>query len=74
MVRLYDGEIDEDYLQENVSEATGLDWQPVAATDIRDHFHCIICIRAVPWGCEKAYRAGVSYLCGECYDQFIAPS
>lgn len=74
MVRLYDGEIDEDYLNENVSEATGLDWQAVTAKDITDHVHCIICIRAVPWDCEQAYRAGVRYLCGACYERFIAPS
>ena len=74
MVRLYDGAIDEDLLRENVAEAVALDWQPVAVADIADHFHCIVCIRAVPWDCETAYRAGARYLCGDCYGEFIAPS
>ena len=74
MVRLYDGEIDEDYLCENVAEAAGLDWQPKAAADTADHFHCIICIRAVAWDCQRAYCAGARHLCGDCYDQFIAAS
>lgn len=72
MVRLYNGQIDEDYLKENVAEAAGLGWRPIAAADIEDHFHCVVCIRAVPWDCERAYRAGARYLCGDCYDQFIA--
>ncbi len=74
MVRLYNGEINEDYLRQNVAEAKGLDWQPVPPGDIANHFHCIVCIRAVPWDCDRAYRAGARYLCGDCYDRFIAPS
>ncbi len=73
MVPLYEGEIDEDYLRENVAEANGLNWRPRAAANVEDHFHCIVCIRAVPWDCDRAYCAGARYLCGDCYDQFITP-
>jgi predicted RNA-binding Zn-ribbon protein involved in translation (DUF1610 family) len=74
MVRLYDGEIDEDYLRENIAEAAGLDWEHVAAADIADHFHCIVCLRAMPWDCERVYRASARYLCGDCYNQFVIAS
>ncbi len=74
MVPLYDGWIDEAYLKDNIGEATGLDWQPVAGAEIGDHFHCVVCVRAVPWDSTKAYRAAARYLCGDCNDQFVAGS
>jgi hypothetical protein len=69
-----DTDIEISFLADNLEEAAPLHWERIDDVEIEDHYHCIVCTRAVPALDVPTYRAGVRYLCGFCYAVFMTPT
>lgn len=72
MIKLYDGEIEESFLHDNVEEARGHAWVAVPVSDIVNHQHCVVCWRAMPLPSQAvAYRSSSRWLCPDCLANFL---
>jgi uncharacterized CHY-type Zn-finger protein len=64
--------IEEVFLQENIKEALGVEWEEKHTIPMQDHFHCIICNIALgSISNERMYQSKIGMLCNFCFDSFI---
>lgn len=60
------------FFDENIEEASRLNWAKADSSNSIEHKHCIVCMKSISFDSnEDVYQSGTRYLCVYCYQHYI---